>query len=73
MKKKDERVIHIMSNYLYMEEFFIKDDFEIEIKITNRKEKAKHYLSTDVPKMLKTLEDVCRFTNVFAEDPNEDE
>lgn len=61
----EKRIICIDNKELYLEQFTIEYDFEVNIKITNSKEDAQKYILEEVPKILQILE-VLGFHNTFA-------
>lgn len=61
----EKRIICIDNKELYLEQFTIEYNFEVNIKITNNKEDAQKYILEEVPKILQILK-VLGFHNTFA-------
>ena len=61
----NERIICIDDKNLYLKDLTVEYDFEVSIKITNKKEEARLYILEEVPRILQILE-VLGFHNTFA-------
>ena len=61
----EEKIICIDNKELYLEQFTIEYDFEVNIKITNNKKEAQKYILEEIPKILQILE-VLGFHNTFT-------
>ena len=61
----EKRIVCIDNKGLYLEQFTIEYNFEVKIKITNKKEDAQEYVLEEVPKILQIL-GVLGFSNTFV-------
>lgn len=61
----EKRIICIDNKGLYLEYFAIAYNFEVKIKITNKKEDAQEYILEEIPKILQILE-ALGFHKAFA-------